>query len=52
MNLDQRDKDTTSILQQMINGNNKNDNIEKTVKSVLEKLVVDVEATELPKISD
>ena len=45
----QTDKDPKSILSylfldQIIDGKNKYDNIEKTVKSVLEKLVIDVEA--------
>ena len=49
----QTDKDPKSMsLDQMIDGKNKYDNIEKTVKSVLEKLVTDVEANELPKIAD
>ncbi|XP_065671907.1 uncharacterized protein LOC136089754 [Hydra vulgaris] len=39
-------------LDQIIDGKNKYDNIEKTVKLVLEKLLTDVEANELPKIAD
>nr|XP_047139036.1 uncharacterized protein LOC124814961 [Hydra vulgaris] len=49
----QTDKDPKSMsLDQIIDGENKYNNIEKTVKSVLEKLVTDVEANELPKIAD
>ena len=49
----QTDKDPKSMsLDQIIDGKNKYDNLEKTVKSVLEKLVTDVEVNELPKIVD
>lgn len=51
-NLDQHKDSPSAGLHQMINGNNNNKDVEKTVKSVLDKLVADVEAADLPKIPD
>ena len=46
------EKDPKSIRLNQMNDGKKYDNIEKTVKSVLEKLVTDVEVKELPKVAD
>lgn len=48
----EHDKEPTSMRLDQMNDGKKYDDIEKTVKSVLEKLVTDVEVNELPKVAD